>query len=83
MNNLFFKSSRRLIKNDSINVLGIVLFKVSNIQDELRHQRSEHKDIMLMLNKLLVDKHLQMQVDEYFPDDTPEEPPEDSPDKGE
>ncbi len=79
MNNFIFKSSKRLIKNDSINILGIVLYKVSNIQDELRHQRSEHKDIMLMLNKLLVDKHLQMQVDEYFT----ENGPEDSPQKGE
>ncbi len=72
MNNLFFKSSKRLIKNNSINVLGIVLFKVSNIQAELRHQRSEHKDIMLMLNKLLIDKHLQTQVDAYFDEDSPE-----------
>ncbi len=70
MNNFILKSANRLIKNDSINVLGIVLFKVSNIQDELRHQRSEHKDIMLMLNKLLIDRHLQMQVDKYFEEDT-------------
>ncbi len=74
MNNFIFKSPKRLIKNDSINVLGIVLFKVTNIQDELRHQRSEHKDIMLMLNKLLVDKHLQMQVDEYFTENGSEVP---------
>jgi len=73
MNNFIFKSANRLIKNDSINVLGIVLFKVSNIQDELRHQRSEHKDIMLMLNKLLIDKHLQSQVDEFFEHPNPED----------
>ncbi len=72
MKNFIFKSPKRLIKNDSINVLGIVLFKVSNIQDELRHQRSEHKDIMLMLNKLLIDKHLQSQVDEYFEETSPQ-----------
>ena len=76
MNNFIFKSPKRLIKNDSINVLGIVLYKVSNIQDELRHQRSEHKDIMLMLNKLLIDKHLQMQVDEYFTEDNPNNIPD-------
>ncbi len=77
MNNFIFKSPKRLIKNDSINVLGIVLNKVSNIQDELRHQRSEHKDIMLMLNKLLIDKHLQSQVDEYFEEDgEPKTPPQ-------
>ncbi len=78
MNNFIFKSANRLIKNDSINVLGIVLFKVSNIQDELRHQRSEHKDIMLMLNKLLIDKHLQTQVDNYFEDEEETSPQTDS-----
>ncbi len=40
--------------------------KLESIQKELRHQRQDNKDIKLMLNKLLVDKHLQMQVDEYF-----------------
>jgi len=72
MNNFIFKSPKGLIKNDSINVLGLVLRKVSNIQDELRHQRSEHKDILLMLNKLLIDKHLQSQVDEYFEETSPQ-----------
>ncbi len=72
MNNFIFKSPRRLIKNDSINVMAMVLSKVSNVQDELRHQRSEHKDIMLMLNKLLIDKHLQSQVDEYFEETSPQ-----------
>ncbi len=72
MNNFIFKSPKRLIKNDSINILGTVLFKISNIQDELRHQRSEHKDIMLMLNKLLIDKHLQSQVDDYFEETSPQ-----------
>ncbi len=69
MNNFIFKSSKGLIKNDSINVLGIVLDKLNQIQLELRHQRSEHKDITLMLNKLLIDKHLQHQVDTYFEED--------------
>ncbi len=40
--------------------------KLEAIQKELRHQRQDNKDIKLMLNKLLVDKHLQMQVDNYF-----------------
>ncbi len=69
MNNFIFKSSKRLIKNDSINVMGIVLYKVTNVQEEQRHQRQDLSDIKLMLNKLLVDKHLQMQVDEYFEHD--------------
>ncbi len=68
MNNFIFKSSRRLIKNDSINLQQYWTFKLEAIQKELRHQRQDNKDIKLMLNKLLVDKHLQMQVDEYFND---------------
>ncbi len=55
--------------------MGIVLFKVSTIQDEQRHQRQDLADIKLMLNKLLINKHLEHQVDEYF--DKNEEPPED------
>ncbi len=69
MNNFIFKSSKRLIKNDSINVMGIVLYKVTNVQEEQRHQRQDLSDIKLMLNKLLIDKHLQMQVNEYFEHD--------------
>ncbi len=72
MNNFIFKSPKRLIKNDSINVLGTVLDKLNQIQLELRHQRSEHKDICLMLNKLLIDKHLQSQVDNYFEETPPQ-----------
>ncbi len=55
--------------------MGIVLFKVSTIQDEQRHQRQDLADIKLMLNKLLINKHLEQQADEYF--DKDEEPPED------
>ncbi len=47
--------------------------KLESIQKELRHQRQDNKDIKLMLNKLLVDKHLQTQVDEYF--NSPPTPP--------
>ncbi len=68
MNNFIFKSPKRLIKNDSIQLMGTVLLKLEFIQKELRHNRQDNKDIMLMINKLLVDKHLQMQVDEYFND---------------
>ncbi len=45
--------------------------KLLMIQAELRHARQDNTDIKLMLNKLLVDKHLQMQVDEYFKEDEP------------
>ncbi len=75
MKNFIFKSPRRLVKNSSINIMGIVLFKVSTIQDEQRHQRQDLADIKLMLNKLLINKHLEQQADEYF--DKDEEPPED------
>ncbi len=39
---------------------------------ELRHQRQDNMDIKLMLNKLLIDKHLQMQVEDFY-EDKPEE----------
>ncbi len=76
MTNFIFKSANRLIKN-SPTTYGILERRLEFIQIELRHQRQDHKDIKLMINKLLVDKHLQMQVDEYFKDDD-EEIPEDT-----
>ncbi len=74
MNNFIFKSPKRLIKNSSAN-LDTLAEQNSWILREMRHQRSDLKDIKLMINKLLIDKHLQMQVDEYFEDNTqhPEE----------
>ncbi len=68
MTNFIFKSSRRLIKNSPLTE-GMFMTKLQNIQLELRHQRQDNKDIKLMLNKLLVDKHLQTQVDTYFDED--------------
>ncbi len=46
--------------------------KLQNIQLEQRHQRQDLKDIKLMLNRLLVDKHLQTQVDNYFEETSPQ-----------
>ncbi len=66
MNNFIFKSPRRLIKNSSV----ILDTRIDLLLNEQRRQRSDLQDIKLMLNKLLVDKHLQMQVDEYFEEDT-------------
>ncbi len=40
------------------------------IQNELRAQRQDNIQIMYLLNKLLVNKNLQKQVDEYFDDET-------------
>ncbi len=67
MNNLFFKSSTGLAKNSSIT--GEALDRqLQFILKEQRHQRTDLQDIKRMINKLLIDKHLQMQVDEYFND---------------
>ncbi len=76
MTNFIFKSANRLIKNSPLTE-GYIMTKLESIQLELRHQRQDNKDIKLMLDRLLVDKHLQMQVDNYFKedevtDDTPE-----------
>ncbi len=67
MTNFIFKSPKRLIKNSPITneALGK---KLDLVLMELRHQRQDHMDMKLMLNKLLIDKHLQYQVDEYFED---------------
>ncbi len=68
MTNFIFKSANRLIKNSPLTE-GYIMTKLQSIQTELRHQRQDNKDIKLMLDKLLVDKHLQMQVDKYFDED--------------
>ncbi len=68
MTNFIFKSANRLTKNESINMLTLSQ-KLSLIQMELRHQRQDNVDIKLMLNKLLIEKHLQMQVDDFYEKD--------------
>jgi len=80
MNNFIFKSANRLIKNSSVDLDNLLLDMSKHlgfVLREQRHQRSDLQDIKLMINKLLIDKHLQMQVDEYFEDDehSPEKPP--------
>ncbi len=67
MTNFIFKSPRRLIKNSLINNADLAK-QLNYIQMELRHQRQDNVDIKSMLNKLLIDKHLQFQVDDYFED---------------
>ena len=76
MNNFIFKSRTGLTKNSSINV-GILDRSLQFILKEQRHQRTDLQDIKRMLNKLLIDKHLQQQVDTYFEDE-----PKDIPDSG-
>ncbi len=60
MTNFIFKS-QGLIKN--------VDNKLTMILSELRHQRSDNTQILYLLNKLIVDKNLQTQVDDYFEKD--------------
>ncbi len=67
MNKFIFKSSKGLLKNSS-NTLDTRLDLILN---EQRRQRQDLQDVKLMINRLLVNKHLQMQVDEYF-EDNPE-----------
>ncbi len=78
MTNFIFKSASRLIKNLPA-PFDILDRKMDLILKEQRRQRSDLHEVSLKLEKLLIDKHLQMQVDEYF---TQGEDPEDSPQKG-
>ncbi len=69
MTNFIFKSPRRLVKNSVNTLLDIVIYKLTSIQTQNRQLRQDLVDVKLMLNKLLVDKHLQFQVDDYFDKD--------------
>ncbi len=60
-------TNKKIVQSD----LG---YRLNMILTEQRCQRADLKDIKLMIDKLLVDKHLQMQVDEYFEEDKPEPP---------
>ncbi len=68
MTNFIFKSANRLIKNSPLTE-GYLMTKLESIQKELRHQRCDLKDINLKLQRLMIDRHLQMQVDKYFDSD--------------
>ncbi len=76
MTNFIFKSANRLIKNSPI-TLSHLMMDILVIQKQNRELRQDLVDVKRMLNRLLIDKHLQMQVDEYFtesgPEDTPDE----------
>ncbi len=74
MNNFIFKSANRLTKNSSISLV-ILNNQLEMILKEQRHQRSDLNEISRKIDRLLIDKHLQMQVDEYF-NDNKEQPPE-------
>ncbi len=65
MTNFIFKSPRRLIKNSPIPNANL-MDKLLVMQSQLRLLRSDLASVNGKLDRLLVDKHLQMQVDEYF-----------------
>ncbi len=72
MNNFIFKSANRLTKNSSI-TLEYLDRQLLTLLHEQRLQRGDLKDINLKLQKLMIDKHLQMQVDEYYTEDSKQE----------
>ncbi len=75
MNNFIFKSANRLIKNSSLDLdkgLNEMYRNLQLLLQEQRHQRSDLKTITGMIDRLLIDKHLQMQVDEYFTENSSE-----------
>ncbi len=72
MTNFIFKSPRRLIKNESIQ-----LGKLEVLNQNVLYCTHSLDKLHEKLDRLLVDKHLQMQVDEYFDKDSQEQNPED------
>ncbi len=73
MNNFIFKSANRLIKNSPI-TLATMMDKLLVMQSQLRLLRQDNVNINDKLQRIMIDKHLQQQVDSYFED----EPHEDS-----
>ncbi len=67
MTNFIFKSPKRLIKNSPIQ--DAILGQLKIVQSQNRYLRQDLVDVKLMINKLLIDKHLQMQVDTFFDKD--------------
>ncbi len=68
MTNFIFKSSKGLIKNSP--TTDAVLGQLKIVQSQNRYLRQDLVDVKLMLNKLLIEKHLQMQVDDFYEDHT-------------
>ncbi len=67
MNNFIFKSANRLIKNSPI-TLDDLMNKLQMMQTQLRLLREDNVNMSHKLERLLIDKHLQTQVDTYFED---------------
>ncbi len=75
MTNFIFKSPRRLVKKLANTPDANIIGQLKIVQNQCRFLRQDILDIKLMINKLLIDKHLQMQVDTYFDKDEDETPP--------
>ncbi len=61
MKNFIFKSVADFHK--------IIFNKLDMVLAELRHQRQDNVQILFLINKLLIDKGLQKQVDQFFEED--------------
>ncbi len=74
MTNFIFKSPRRLVKKlANTPEVNLIIGQLKIVQSQNRFLRQDLVDVKLMLNKLLIDKHLQMQVDTYFDHDKDDE----------
>ncbi len=65
MTNFIFKSANRLTKNSPIQNANL-MDKLLVMQSQLRLLRSDLASVNGKLDRLLVDKHLQFQVEDYF-----------------
>ncbi len=72
MTNFIFKSPKGLTKNVDNKQYEVIVYKLTIVQKQNRDLRQDMVDIKLMINKLLIDKHLQFQVDNYFEDNNDE-----------
>ncbi len=70
MTNFIFKSPRRLVKKLANTPEDNLIYNLGIIKQQNRALRQDLVDVKGMLNRLLVDKHLQMQVDTYFDENT-------------
>ncbi len=67
MTNFIFKSPRRLVKKlANTPEVDFILGQLKIVQSQNRMLRQDLVDVKLMLNKLLIEKHLQMQVDDFY-----------------
>ncbi len=57
-------TNKKIIQKDLDDLMRLLNLVLA----EQRFQRGDLKDIKLMINKLLIDDHLQNQVDTYFED---------------